>query len=418
MKVAIMAISCEDSFNSHQTKYLHKIIDKPMIAYSIERAANFSSDIVVVANANDKLKSAAEGLGAKFVEVAAANEFFSAFGDEPVLVIQGDDSAFYTDQPNLSPPPGPREMINQLLLLHKSSDSPATYIKLDEYTQSVSFNFMLTPSQINLEPRYSVPYVVAARHFAPLEEVLKSHPSAEPFVVNYYFQSRVLTRLDFAAAISAVNSSSVVRLAKAGATIMYSSIIGADVTAEQDVIIYPNVEITGKTHIGNGTVIRSGSRLHNMTIGSGCEIEQSVLTDSTIGDNTCVGPFAYIRPGSRIGSNCRIGDFVEIKNSTIGDNSKASHLGYIGDSVVGSNVNFGCGSITVNYDGANKSATVIEDGAFIGSNSNLVAPVRLGKNSFVAAGSTITRDVPSGELAIGRQRQENKQGWNRPSKKS
>ena len=141
-------------------------------------------------------------------------------------------------------------------------------------------------------------------------------------------------------------------------------------------------------------------------------IKSSTIIDSQIGNGTTVGPYAYLRPGSRIGNNCKIGDFVEFKNASFGDGSKASHLSYIGDADVGSNVNIGCGVVFVNYDGKNKFRTVVKDNSFVGSNSNLVAPVTIEENSFIAAGSTITEDVPKDSLAIARGRQVNKADWN------
>ena len=141
-------------------------------------------------------------------------------------------------------------------------------------------------------------------------------------------------------------------------------------------------------------------------------VKSSTIIDSQIGNGTTVGPYAYLRPGSRIGNNCKIGDFVEFKNASFGDGSKASHLSYIGDADVGSNVNIGCGVVFVNYDGKNKFRTVVKDNSFVGSNSNLVAPVTIEENSFIAAGSTITEDVPKDSLAIARGRQVNKADWN------
>ena len=141
------------------------------------------------------------------------------------------------------------------------------------------------------------------------------------------------------------------------------------------------------------------------------EIVQSVVVGSHVGEGTHIGPFSYVRPGSSIGPHCRIGDFVEIKNSNIGAYTAAAHLAYIGDADIADNVNFGCGSITVNYDGVAKYRTRIGSGAFIGSNSNLVAPLEIGENAYIAAGSTITSDIPENALAIARARQENKDGW-------
>ncbi len=187
--------------------------------------------------------------------------------------------------------------------------------------------------------------------------------------------------------------------------------IGKDVVIGRDTTIMPNVTIFGKTTIGEDCTIGANSTLTNMTIADSVEILNSVCTDSSIGSNTKVGPFAYIRPNCEIGEKVKIGDFVEVKKSKIGNNSKASHLTYIGDAIVGENVNFGCGSITVNYDGKNKFITTIEDNAFIGSNTNLIAPVTVEKNAKVAAGTTVTKKVPANALAIGRVRQDNKENF-------
>ena len=135
------------------------------------------------------------------------------------------------------------------------------------------------------------------------------------------------------------------------------------------------------------------------------------MMQSTVDENTKIGPFAYIRPNSKIGKNIKIGDFVEIKNATIDDGTKVSHLTYVGDADVGKKVNFGCGTVLVNYDGKNKYRSTIEDNAFIGCNTNLVSPVKVEKNAFIAAGSTITDDVPEETLAIARARQVIKYGW-------
>ena len=136
-----------------------------------------------------------------------------------------------------------------------------------------------------------------------------------------------------------------------------------------------------------------------------------MILESRVGSDTTVGPFAYLRPNSNVGSGCKVGDFVEIKNSTLGDGAKASHLTYIGDSDVGERVNLGCGVVFVNYDGSRKYRSVVEDGAFIGCNSNLVSPVHIGKNAYVAAGSTITKDVPEGALYVARARGKSLEGW-------
>lgn len=190
-----------------------------------------------------------------------------------------------------------------------------------------------------------------------------------------------------------------------------STYIGADVSIGSDTVIYPGTTLSGQTEIGENCVIGPATEIEDSRIHDGAKVKQSVLCQAEVGKETTVGPFAYLRPGSKLGEHVKIGDFVEIKNASLDDGSKVSHLSYIGDAKVGKNVNIGCGAITVNYDGYNKSITEIEDDAFIGSNVNLIAPVKVGKGAYVVAGSTITKTVPDNDLAIARNRQENKPGY-------
>lgn len=202
-------------------------------------------------------------------------------------------------------------------------------------------------------------------------------------------------------------------LMKEGVTIIdpEHTYIDNDVIIGQDTIIYPGTIIKGKTIIGSECEIGPNSEIHDCKIGDRTKIKQSVASNSEIGSDVNIGPFAHIRPETSIGNEVKIGNFVELKKSQFGDRSKASHLSYIGDAQVGTDVNIGCGSITVNYDGKNKHLTKIEDGAFIGCNSNLVAPLTIGKGAYVAAGSTITTDVPGEALSIARARQVNKEDY-------
>ena len=190
-----------------------------------------------------------------------------------------------------------------------------------------------------------------------------------------------------------------------------STYIGGDVEIGQDTVIYPGNVIEGDTKIGTNCTLYPNSRISNSTISDGVEVQSSVILDSKIGSKTTVGPFAYIRPESVIGEKVRVGDFVEIKKSTIGNNTKVSHLTYIGDAEVGENCNFGCGTVVVNYDGKKKHKTIIGNNSFIGCNTNLVSPVEVEDNSYVAAGSTITKTVKEGDLAIARAKQTNIAGW-------
>lgn len=190
-----------------------------------------------------------------------------------------------------------------------------------------------------------------------------------------------------------------------------STYIGADVTIGADTVIYPNCFISGNTVIGQDCIIGPSAEIEDCQIHDSAKVKQSVLSQAEVGSETTVGPFAYLRPGTKLGQHVKVGDFVEIKNASLGDGSKVSHLSYIGDAKVGKNVNIGCGAITVNYDGYNKSITEIEDDCFVGSNVNLIAPVKIGKGAYVVAGSTITQSVPDNDLAIARNRQENKSGY-------
>lgn len=179
----------------------------------------------------------------------------------------------------------------------------------------------------------------------------------------------------------------------------------------KDTIIYPNVIIEGNSIIGEDCVIRSNTRIVNSIIGERVEVESSLIEDSIVEESCHIGPFSHLRPKSHLGHNVKIGNFVEVKNSHIDNNSKASHLAYIGDAKVGKNVNIGCGVIFVNYDGIKKQTTIVGDNAFIGSNSNLVAPVVVNDWGYVAAGSTITKEVEEGSLSITRAPQVNIEGW-------
>jgi bifunctional UDP-N-acetylglucosamine pyrophosphorylase/glucosamine-1-phosphate N-acetyltransferase len=218
-----------------------------------------------------------------------------------------------------------------------------------------------------------------------------------------------LVRLD-----AQVRAVKVLSLMEAGVTIYKpeTCTIDDDVEVGSDTILEPFVQLLGKTRIGSDCRIRSGSVIENSTIADGVLIRQGcIITDSHIEAGALIGPYSHLRPGSEIGPQAHVGNFVETKKVRLGKGSKANHLTYLGDSVIGSGVNIGAGTITCNYDGVNKHQTTIEDGVFVGSDSTLVAPVTLHKGSYVGAGSCITDDVPADSLAIGRGRQIVKEGW-------
>jgi bifunctional UDP-N-acetylglucosamine pyrophosphorylase / glucosamine-1-phosphate N-acetyltransferase len=203
-------------------------------------------------------------------------------------------------------------------------------------------------------------------------------------------------------------------LMEAGVTIVDPSTtwVHPDVIVGPDSILHPNVFLEGRTRIGSGCVIHSGVRIVDSTIGDRVVINNfCVIRESEVESGAQIGPFAQIRPQSHVGEDAHVGNFVELKKTTLGRGSKANHLTYLGDATIGERVNIGAGTITCNYDGVAKHPTHIEDGAFIGSDSQLVAPVRVGSGAYVAAGSSITEDVPPGSLAIARGKQINKEGW-------
>jgi bifunctional UDP-N-acetylglucosamine pyrophosphorylase/glucosamine-1-phosphate N-acetyltransferase len=188
--------------------------------------------------------------------------------------------------------------------------------------------------------------------------------------------------------------------------------VEADVSVAPDTIIAHGVSLTGRTSIGSRCRIGAGTRISNSVVGDDVVVlDHTIVVDSRIEAGASVGPFAHLRPESHLGPRARVGNFVELKKTTLGEGSKANHLAYLGDATIGSHVNIGAGAITCNYDGVRKHPTVIEDNVFIGSDSQLIAPVNVGRNAYVAAGSSITDDVPAESLAVARSRQTNKPGW-------
>ncbi len=239
--------------------------------------------------------------------------------------------------------------------------------------------------------------VVALRSSGPVEEVLGANTIEE------------MMHLDAAMRLATAR-----RLMAQGVTIFRpeTSVIDATVQIGPDTILQPFVQLLGNTRIGSNCRIGSYNVLENTQLGDNVLIRPNcVIADAIIGDDAKLGPFSHLRPGSQIGPEAHIGNFVETKNAKVGRGSKANHLAYLGDATLGSNVNIGAGAITCNYDGEKKHPTTIGNGAFIGSNSTLVAPITIGDTAYVAAASCITEEVPAESLALGRSRQVNKPGW-------
>lgn len=236
----------------------------------------------------------------------------------------------------------------------------------------------------------------------PEEEILGVNSRLDLYNVSQIFQGRVISRL-----------------LEKGVTFIdpYRSVVHPEASIGKDSVIYPNTYIEGRTSIGSGCVIYPGSRIVDSSLEADVVIkDNSLIEESRIKKGAAIGPLAHIRPQSVIGRNAKVGNFVEIKKSSLGDGTKASHLSYLGDAVIGKDVNIGAGTITCNYDGKKKHKTVIGSGSFIGSDTQIVAPVTIGKGAYVAAGATVTRDVPAGALAISRAEQKNISDWKNRSR--
>ena len=238
-----------------------------------------------------------------------------------------------------------------------------------------------------------------------VETVVADHP-AEVLGVN--------SRVELAEVSAILKHARNEGLMESGVTLMdpESTYVGFDVAIGADTILYPNVVIEGRSSIGSNCIIYPGVRITDATLEDDVVVNNDcVVCESRVRSGARLGPFAHIRPQSDVGENAHIGNFVELKKTTLGNGSKANHLAYLGDATIGTKVNVGAGTITCNYDGTSKHPTVIEDGVFIGSDTQLIAPVRVGKGAYVAAGSSITDDVPPDSLAIARGKQVNKEGW-------
>jgi bifunctional UDP-N-acetylglucosamine pyrophosphorylase / glucosamine-1-phosphate N-acetyltransferase len=259
----------------------------------------------------------------------------------------------------------------------------------------------------NAQHEYYLPDLVAIfrRQGLAVETVVVSDPE-EIRGIN--------SRSELAAVSRIVRHEKTTALMAAGVTIEDpgTAYVDADVAIGADTILHPGISIEGKTTIGSGCEIHSGARIVNSTIGDRVTVfNHCVITNTTLADDVRVGPFAHLRDGADVHAHAKIGNFVELKKTVFGAGSKANHLAYLGDAVVGEGVNIGAGTITCNYDGVKKNQTTIEDGAFIGSDSQLVAPVTIGKGAYVGSGATIRHDVPSGALAVSASKQRTFEGW-------
>ncbi len=442
----ILAAGQGTRMKSKLYKVLHPILGRPMIQYVIEalKPAKVEKLVTVIGHGAEKVKSVI-GNESQFVlqeeQLGTAHAVMQAekilenksgttivvCGDTPLITAETFDELFeYHERSgakatvlttNITDPTGYGRVIRgesgdvERIVEHKdASDEEKTVKEINTGTycfdNEALFSALKKVNNDNAQQEYYLPDVI---------EILKSqNEKVSAFITE---DDKETIGINDRIALSHAENIMKIRInekhLKNGVTIMdpNNTYIGPDVTIEQDVVVYPGSMLMGDTHIETNTIIGPNTEIENCTIGQDTVIKQSVLKDSNIGREANIGPFAHIRPETTVGNEVRVGNFVELKKSVIGDNTKVPHLSYIGDANLGKGINIGCGTVTVNYDGTDKHVTTIEDNAFIGCNSNLVAPVTIKKGSYVAAGSTITDDVPIDSLAIARSRQTNKEGY-------
>ena len=446
--VVILAAGKGTRMKSAEPKVLHPAGGLPLIEHVLRAADSLrpATTVVVVGHLADRVQQAlAKRLGLRFAlqepQLGTGHALLQA---EPHLAgASGTVVLLSGDVPLLR-----AETLSSLVDAHHRTGAAATVLTArvsgpHEYGRIVRDGGRITaivehkdatPEQRAIDEINSGIYAFALE---PLFAALKSLGSANaqgeyylPDLVGIYrAQGRGVetVRLEDSREILGVNSrreladvSAILRtnrneeLMAAGVSIVdpASAWVGPDVVIGADTVLHPNVYLEGRTRVGSNCVIHSGVRIIDSTIDDGAVINNHcVITESHIDKHAQIGPFAHLRPQCSIGERAKVGNFTELKKTTLGKGAKASHLSYLGDATVGDQVNIGAGTITCNYDGAHKYPTVIEDGAFIGSDSQLIAPVRVGRNAYVAAGSSIVEDVPPGALGIARGKQVNKPGW-------
>jgi bifunctional UDP-N-acetylglucosamine pyrophosphorylase/glucosamine-1-phosphate N-acetyltransferase len=448
LHVVVLAAGKGTRMKSARAKVLHRAAEFPLIEHVFRTADTLSptSITVIVGHQADQVQAAtAERMGLRFAtqspQLGTGHALLQA---EPVLRgATGTLVLLSGDVPLLRP-----ETLRALVATHQRRHAVATVLTAEVerphgYGRIVRKDGQITAivehKDASDEQRQirEINSGIYAFDVAPLFEALKQIGSSNaqgeyylPDLVTIYRDRGLVVETvvaEDAREILGVNSpkelaevGAILKMRKnealmdSGVTIVDPAFtfIGPDVTVDADTIIHPGVYLEGRTSIGSNCVINSGVRIVDSRIDAGVVINNfCVITESHVASGARLGPFAHIRPQSEVGENAHVGNFVELKKTTLGAGSKANHLAYLGDATIGSGVNVGAGTITCNYDGTHKHPTVIEDGAFIGSDTQLIAPVRVGKGAYVAAGSSITQDVPDDALAIARGKQTNKAGW-------
>ncbi len=445
--VVILAAGLGTRMKSGLAKALHPLAGRPLIQHVLEAVSGLAVQrtVVVLGHQADRARKMVEGYGATIAlqaeqlgtghAVMQAHEII-ATAKGPVLVLCADTPLLTTATLHsivelhaasraavtvmtamVREPFGYGRVVRSksgITRIVEEKDATAAQKKITEvnagiycFEQRFLLEALKSIKNNNAQGEYYLPDMItlARKKRLAVEGLVCGDPD-EIMGVN--------TRVDLSRAESLMRSRINRAWMLAGVTLLDPDVtcIGSEVTLGRDCILYPNVRIEGKTTIGQSCTVFPGVRILNSAIGNEVTVKDcSVIEESIVADNASVGPFAHLRPGSVIGARARIGNFVEIKKSTIGEGSKANHLAYIGDATVGKDVNIGAGVITCNYDGFDKFPTIIEDGVFIGSDSQLVAPVRIGRGALIAAGATITHNVPADALAISRAPQDIREGF-------
>ena len=440
----ILAAGQGTRMKSDVPKVLHNAAGKPLAAWVIDAAKEVAGSLPVLVVGNDaqKVKEAfgqsvryavqTEQLGTGHA-VMAAEEYLT--GDGYVIVVAGDMPLIRTQTLAAISERAAEEKLGACLLSAAVSD-PYGYgriIRGSSGVESIVEHRDATEKEkkiceINASVYcFSVPALKEA-----LEHLKNDNAQGEYYLTDcianmagkgYRIEALVCDdaaecmgvndRAQLASAAKHLRRRINAKLMEDGVTIIDpdNTYIDAGVKIGRDTVVYPGVVLQGSTQIGENTMLYPGSRISNSTIGSNTLVQNSVILESQVGDNTTVGPYAYLRPKSVVGNGCRVGDFVEVKNAQIKNGAKVSHLSYIGDGEIGEKSNIGCGVVFVNYDGKKKSRTVVGNNVFVGCNANLVAPVTVEDGSYIAAGSTVTQDVPKDALCVARNRQKNIEGW-------
>ncbi|EQA11097.1 bifunctional UDP-N-acetylglucosamine diphosphorylase/glucosamine-1-phosphate N-acetyltransferase GlmU [Glaesserella parasuis] len=450
LSVVILAAGKGTRMYSDLPKVLHPIAGKPMVKHVIDTAKQLSAKQIhlIYGHGGDLLQQRlsaepvnwvlqAEQLGTGHAMQQAA-PFFA--NDENILMLYGDAPLITAETLEKLIAAKPE---NGIALLTVVLDNPTGYGRIIRENGSVVAIVEqkdANPEQLKIQEINTGVMVASGASFKKwLSQLDNNNAQGEYYITDviamanrdgYKVEAVQATnlmevegannRLQLAALERYYQKIQAEKLLLAGVTIIDPARfdLRGTVTHGKDVVIDVNVILEGAIQLGNNVKIGAGSVLKNVVLGDNVEIKPySVLEDSVIGESADVGPFARLRPGTELAAKAHVGNFVEIKKSTIGEGSKVGHLTYIGDSEIGANVNIGAGTITCNYDGANKFKTIIGDNVFVGSDTQLVAPVTVASGATIGAGSTITKDVAADELVITRVPQRHIQGWQRPTKK-